>query len=202
MIFKNEVEFHKKYKIVAGVDEAGRGPLAGPLVVAAVVLPAKLRIEGLNDSKKLSEKKRELLFHQIIEKASYYKIVEISPEKIDELNILWATMYGMERSVLELDCEVDFCLIDGNRVPNGLQEFSEAMVKGDGRFASIAAASILAKVTRDRIMLRLHDEFPVYNFAKNKGYPTKEHVAALNRYGITPHHRKSYKPVQQLSFDF
>lgn len=202
MLFENEVEFHKKYTLVAGIDEAGRGPLAGPVVVAAVVLPAELRIKGLNDSKKLSEKKREILFDQIIEKAEFYKIIEISPEIIDEINILQATMLGMERSVFELDCEVDFCLVDGNRVPNGLQKFSEAMIKGDGRFASIAAASILAKVTRDRIMLKLHEEFPVYNFAKNKGYPTAEHVAALNKYGITPYHRKSYKPVQQLSFDF
>ncbi len=163
MIFRNEIEYHKKYKLLAGVDEAGRGPLAGPVVIAAVVLPSDLYIEGLDDSKKLSEKKREFLFAEIIIKALFYSIVEVGPVEIDRINILQATMVGMERSITELACSVDFCLIDGNKIPNALQGRAEAMVKGDGRFASIAAASILAKVTRDRIMLKLHEKHPVYN---------------------------------------
>lgn len=201
-LFQNEADIRSENKIVAGVDEAGRGPLAGPVVVAAVVLESSTFIEGLNDSKKLSEKVRERLFTEITGKAIDYRVEIISPEIIDELNILGATLFGMEQAVLNMKVKPDICLIDGNHLPKGIKHFSLAMIKGDSRFASIAAASILAKVTRDRIMLELHQKHPEYNFAKNKGYPTKAHLEALNKYGIIPEHRKSYKPVQQLSFNF
>ena len=126
----------------------------------------------------------------------------VSPSKIDEINILQATLLGMENAVLNLEEKPDFCLIDGNQIPQKLRGFSEAIVKGDGKIASIAAASILAKVTRDRIMQKYHEIYPNYNFAKNKGYPTKEHILAIQKYGITPIHRKSYKPISQLFLTF
>lgn len=202
MIYQNEIEFRKKYKTIAGVDEAGRGPLAGPVVVAAVVLFPNQKFAKLNDSKKLSPKVRELLFSQIKLEAANFSIVEISSDQIDELNILQATMLGMQQAVEKLKEKNVFSLIDGNRVPAGLVDKAQAVVKGDCRFASVAAASVLAKVYRDNLMLKLHEEFPEYNFANNKGYPTKEHLAAIRKYGITPFHRKSYRPVQQYTFDF
>ena len=202
MLFENEAEFQQKYNFVAGVDEAGRGPLAGPVVVAAVVFGKDTFIEGLNDSKKLSEKVRERLFAEIKEKAIEYRIETLSPQIIDDKNILGATLYGMEQSIINLSTKPDFCLIDGNHLPKNIKHFSQAMIKGDSRFASIAAASILAKVTRDRIMLELHKKHPEYSFDTNKGYPTKAHLEALNKYGIISEHRKSYKPIQQLMFKF
>jgi len=202
MLYENEEKFRKKYGVIAGVDEAGRGPLAGPVVVAAVILHSNQRFTKLNDSKQLSSKRRELLFPKIKLEAANYSIVEISPAQIDELNILQATLLGMQQAVANLAEEGVFSLIDGNKVPKNLAGKAQAMVKGDSRFASIAAASVLAKVHRDNLMLKLHKEFPQYNFAKNKGYPTKEHMAAIRKYGITPFHRKSYRPVQQYTFDF
>ncbi|HHE39393.1 MAG TPA: ribonuclease HII [Candidatus Cloacimonetes bacterium] len=198
MLFKNEFEYRKKYKIIAGIDEAGRGPLAGPVVVAAVILDRDWHIEGLNDSKKLSEKKRNRLAWEILEKSLDCKVIIIPPTKIDEINILQATLLGMEQAVLDLKIKPDICLIDGNKVPEKIAHYSKAIVKGDAKYASIAAASILAKVTRDRIMREKHEKFPVYNFRKNKGYPTREHIAAIRSYGITSLHRKTFRPVKEI----
>ncbi len=201
-LYKKERIFSKDFGIIAGVDEAGRGPLAGPVVVAAVILNMNKKIPGLNDSKKLSEKKREELYNIIIEEAVCWKVKVVSPEIIDEINILQATLYGMEEAVLSLNIKPDLCVIDGNKIPKKLIGFSKAIVKGDAKIASIAAASILAKVTRDRLMYKLHEKFPQYNFKNNKGYPTKEHIAALDKYGVLNCHRKSYKPIQQLTLKF
>ena len=201
-LYKKERIFSKEFGIIAGVDEAGRGPLAGPVVVAAVILNMNKKIPGLNDSKKLSEKKREELYNIIIKEAVCWKIKIVSPKIIDDINILQATLYGMEEAVLSLILKPDLCVIDGNKIPKKLIGFSKAIVKGDAKIASIAAASILAKVTRDRLMIELHEKFPQYNFKQNKGYPTKEHIAALDKYGILDCHRKSYKPIQQLTLKF
>ncbi len=201
-LYKEELRYYKKFGIIAGVDEAGRGPLAGPVVTAAVILDMNKKIPGLNDSKKLSEKKREELYEIITEEAICWEIKIVSPGIIDEINILQATLFGMEEAVLSLETKPNICLIDGNKIPKKLVGFSEAIVKGDAKIASIAAASILAKVTRDRLMHKLHDKFPQYNFKQNKGYPTKEHIAALDKYGILDCHRKSYKPIQQLTLKF
>lgn len=201
MLFDNELPFHK-YESIAGIDEAGRGPLAGPVVVGAVILDKKIRIDGLDDSKKLSAKKRENLYGLITSSAICWQVSIVEPQIIDELNILQATLLGMEQAVRSLEFKPDICLIDGNIVPESLKSFSQAMIKGDAKYVSIAAASILAKVTRDRIMKEMHSKYPVYNFYKNKGYPTKEHISAINRYGITPLHRKSFKPVREIAFKF
>ena len=198
MLYKNEQRYRKYFKIIAGVDEAGRGPLAGPVIVAAVILNPDLRIEGLNDSKKLTEKKREELYKLITKHALDWKVVSVPSNKIDKINILQATLLGMEKAVLNLRLRPDICLIDGNKIPKKIESFSEAIIKGDGKFASIAAASIVAKVTRDRLMRKLHKKYPNYNFMKNKGYPTKEHLEAIAEYGITRYHRKSYRPIREF----
>lgn len=179
------------FKLICGVDEAGRGPLAGPVYAAACILPDDLEIEGLNDSKKISEKKREALYDIIIENAVDYCVATASVEEIEEYNILNATYLAMTRAVKGLK-KVDFCLIDGNRTPPELLGFSEAVVKGDSKCYSIAAASILAKVSRDRFLLELDKEYPMYNFKKHKGYGTKEHIELIKQHGICPHHRKSF----------
>ena len=176
---------------ICGVDEAGRGPLAGPVCAAAVILPEHLQIPGLNDSKKLSDKKRRELFPIIKEQAIAYGIAFASVEEIDEINILQATFLAMERAVAQLNGQADFALIDGNREPK-LDIESMAVVKGDSRSASIAAASILAKVTRDDYMEELASQYPQYGFEVHKGYGTKRHYQALEEFGMCPAHRRSF----------
>ena len=183
--------YDEGYTAICGCDEAGRGPLCGPVVAAAVILPRDTVIEGLNDSKKLTEKKREALFEVIKEKAIAYAIAEASPDEIDEINILNASMLAMQRAIDALPVKADFALIDGN-CSRGFKLPTETIVKGDAKSASIAAASILAKVTRDRQCVELHKEYPEYNIAKHKGYPTKEHMDAVRRYGIAPIYRRSF----------
>ena len=186
---ENQVK-SKGFKFVCGVDEAGRGPLAGPVCAAAVILNEE--IEGLNDSKKLSEKKREALFDVIKEKALSYSIAFASVEEIEECNILNATYLAMNRAIEGLNVKADFALIDGNRVPTGITVPCETVVKGDAKSCSVAAASILAKVTRDRLMLEEDKKYPQYNFKKHKGYGTKEHTDAILKYGLSHIHRPSF----------
>ena len=181
---------------LCGVDEAGRGPLCGPVCVAAVILNQEDPIDGVNDSKKLSEKRREELFDQITARALAYEIVFVSPQEIDERNILWATMDGMERAVRGLALTPDFVLVDGNLCPPGLEQPALAVVKGDATSASIAAASILAKVSRDRYMLELDKHYPQYQLARHKGYPTKLHYELIERYGIQDFYRRSFLKKQ------
>ena len=186
-------EKHRRegYKNICGCDEAGRGPLCGPVVAAAVILPEEIEIEGLNDSKKLTEKKREKLFDIIKEKAIAYAIAEASPEEIDEINILNASMLAMRRAVEALTVKADFALIDGN-CSRGFNIPTETVVSGDAKSCSIAAASILAKVTRDRGCIELDREYPMYGIAKHKGYPTKDHMNAVREHGPSPIHRKTF----------
>ena len=179
------------YKAVCGVDEAGRGPLAGPVFAAAVILPENCEIEGLNDSKKLSEKKREALFDIIKEKAISWCVSSVDEKVIDEINILQATYLAMKNAVEGLDVPADYALIDGNRMPQ-IEINGETVVKGDAKSMSIAAASILAKVSRDRFMLELDKEYPQYQFAKHKGYGTKLHYEMLTEHGISPCHRMTF----------
>ena len=181
---------------ICGVDEAGRGPLCGPVCVAAVILNPDDPIEGVNDSKKLTEKKRDALFDEIKEKALAYRIVFVGPDIIDRDNILNATMGGMKQAVEELDIVPNLVLVDGNRVPAGLQIPAQPVVKGDATSASIGAASILAKVSRDRYMLELDKQYPQYQLAKHKGYPTKLHYELIAQYGIQPFYRRSFLKKQ------
>ena len=178
--------------VVCGVDEAGRGPLAGPVYAAAVILSPDDPIEGLNDSKKLSEKKREALYDVIIEKAVAYCIASASVSEIEEYNILGATYLAMTRAVEGLSQTPNLALIDGNRIPPQLRVASQTVVKGDAKSESIAAASILAKVTRDRILIQMDAEYPEYGFAVHKGYGTAAHTAALKEFGPCPEHRPSF----------
>lgn len=178
---------------VCGIDEAGRGPLAGPVFAAAVVLPEGPVIEGLDDSKKLSEKKRERLFDVIKECALDWSVASASHDEIDELNILNASMLAMKRAAQGLTrVRPDFALIDGNRVPDGLFCNAEAIIGGDAKSASIAAASVLAKVSRDRFMVELHEKYPEYEFARHKGYPTALHRELLLKYGPCEEHRRTF----------
>lgn len=179
------------YRTVCGVDEAGRGPLCGPVVAAACILPVDLEIEGLNDSKKLTEKKREKLFDVITEKAISFSIAMATVEEIDELNILEATLLAMRRAIAGLSVPADYALIDGN-ISRDFPLPCRAVVHGDATSPSIAAASILAKVTRDRMCLDLDAEYPQYGIAQNKGYGSKAHMDALRAYGPSPIHRKKF----------
>ena len=183
--------YNEGFSAVCGCDEAGRGPLCGPVVAAAVILPLGIEIEGLNDSKKLTEKKREKLFDIIKEKAIAYAIAEASPEEIDEINILNASMLAMRRAVEALPVKADFALIDGN-CSRGFEIPTETVVSGDAKSCSIAAASILAKVTRDRGCKELDEQYPMYGIAKHKGYPTKDHMNAVREHGPSPIHRKTF----------
>lgn len=185
------------FRLIAGVDEAGRGPLAGPVAVAAVILdPAKKKIRGLNDSKQLTEAEREKLYPRIIERALCYRIEFVEREEIDRLNILHATMEGMRRAVVALSPSAELVRVDGNRIPPRLPCAAEALIGGDRLDTAIMAASILAKVARDRLMTELHERFPEYGFAKHKGYSTPEHLSALHRHGPCEHHRRSFAPVR------
>ncbi|MAZ77318.1 MAG: ribonuclease HII [Legionellaceae bacterium] len=182
-------------KLIAGVDEAGRGPLAGPVVAAAVILPEHHSITGLRDSKKLSEKKREQLFNVIQQQAIAYAIAHASVQEIDEINILQASLLAMQRAVEQLPTQPDEVLIDGNRCPM-LSMRSTAIIKGDSLIDAISAASILAKVTRDRYMLQLAQRFPDYGFEKHKGYPTAIHIDNIRKHGPCEHHRLTFAPVK------
>ena len=190
------LEFEKNakengYAAVCGVDEAGRGPLAGPVYAAAVILPEGCIIDGVNDSKKLTEKKREALFDVIREKALAYSIATASEKEIDEINILNATYLAMQRAIEGLEIKSDYAMIDGNRLPK-LDIAAECIVKGDGKSMSIAAASILAKVSRDRYMLQMAEKYPQYQFEKHKGYGTKLHYEMLDEFGPSEIHRQSF----------
>lgn len=180
------------FPVIAGVDEAGRGPLAGPVVAAAVILPPEVEIEGLNDSKKLTPARREALFTVITQTAISYCVSGASVEEIESLNILQATFLAMRRAVEGLSVPVDLLLVDGNQMPVGLSVPARTVVKGDSQSASIAAASILAKVTRDRYMIQMDAQYPGYGFAQHKGYGTKAHYAALTQKGLSPLHRPSF----------
>jgi ribonuclease HII len=190
-------DFSSDSVLVAGVDEVGRGPLAGPVVTAAVILDPARPITGLADSKALTEKSRERLFDEIREKALAWAVGRCEVEEIDELNILQATMVAMQRAVAGLDPQPGHALIDGNRCPH-LPCSCEFVIKGDSKVPAISAASILAKVTRDREMVELDGLYPGYGLAGHKGYPTKSHIAALADLGVTPIHRRSFGPVRRI----
>ena len=182
---------------IAGVDEAGRGPLAGPVVVAAVVLgPGRTPINGLNDSKQLDAKRREVLYQRIVERALAWHVVAVEVEEIDRINIFQATMLGMRLALEGVAHATELARIDGNALPRGLPCPAEAWIGGDARDRAIMAASILAKVTRDRAMVALHDQWPQYGFATHKGYSTPAHLAALTAHGPCPQHRRSFAPVR------
>ena len=190
-------DFLNQYQYVAGVDEVGRGPLAGSVVTGAFILDPENPVQGLADSKKLSEKRREQIAEEIREKALAWAIGRAEVEEIDSINILQATMQAMTRAVQYLSIQPDFVLVDGNRCP----EFAcpaEAVIKGDENVEQISAASILAKVARDTEMVEMDEKYPGYGLAKHKGYPTKTHIAALEELGVTPIHRRSFGPVKRL----
>ena len=185
-------------KVECGTDEAGRGCLAGPVTAAAVILPNDFKNTILTDSKQLSEKKRDLLLPIIKQEAISFGVVHIMPEKIDEINILNASILGMHQSIEKLSPTPEFIAVDGNRFKPFKKIPFECVIKGDGKYLHIAAASVLAKTYRDAYMLKIHEEYPMYNWKQNKGYPTKEHREAIKKYGISPYHRKSFKqlPIQ------
>ncbi|MCI5802119.1 MAG: ribonuclease HII [Oscillospiraceae bacterium] len=185
-------EYARGFDVICGADEAGRGPLAGPVFAAAVILPREEEIEGLNDSKKLTEKRREKLYDEIVSRAVSWSVQRVDAEEIDRINILQASLLAMKRAIEALSPTPDMAYIDGNRTPELELIPAQAVVKGDGRSACIAAASILAKVSRDRYMLELHRQYPMYGFDKHKGYPTRLHYEMLGRYGVSPVHRKSF----------
>ena len=184
-------------QLIAGVDEVGRGPLVGAVVTAAVILDPNKPIAGLNDSKKLSEKKRILLAEEIKQKALCWSLGRAEPHEIDEINILQATMVAMQRTVAGLKIQPNLVLIDGNRCPE-LPMPAQAIVGGDGKEPAISAASIIAKVARDLEMTELDKQYPQYQFAKHKGYPTKLHMEMLEQHGVCPEHRRSFKPVKNV----
>jgi ribonuclease HII len=191
-ILENELQ----YDLIAGLDEAGRGPLCGPVVAAAVVFPKRdIKIPVvIRDSKQMTAKQRALAYDWIVNN-TVWAVGQCNPAEIDELNILWASMLAMKRAFKELKCNAEFCLVDGNRVPDGL--CGMPVIKGDAKSLSIAAASVIAKVTRDRIMADLSEQFPQYEWNKNAGYPTKSHLQAIEKYGINQHYRKSFGPIKQ-----
>ncbi len=194
--------FFRKNTVEAGCDEAGRGCLAGPVFAAAVILPKNYKNKDLNDSKKLSEKQRDLLRIEIEKEALAWAVAQLDNHAIDEINILNASIQAMHLAVKKL-CKVpELLLIDGNHFKPYENIPHQCIIKGDGKYMSIAAASVLAKTHRDEFMVRLHEEFPEYNWAQNKGYPTRDHKNAINLHGITPYHRKSFNLNEQLKFKF
>lgn len=187
-------EYMKAGRIEAGLDEAGRGPLAGPVFAAAVILPEDFHHPLLNDSKKMTERSRDILRPIIEQEAIAWAVEEVSAEEIDRLNILWASITGMQRAVSRLSVKPDFLLVDGNRF-RPMEGYGYAtVVHGDATYASIAAASVLAKTWRDEYMRRIAQEYPQYGWERNMGYPTAEHIAAIKEHGLTPHHRRSFHP--------
>lgn len=189
--------------LTCGTDEAGRGCLAGPVVAAAVILPDNFSNKILNDSKQMTEKNRLLLRDIILKEAISFGIAEVSPEKIDEINILNASILGMHLSINQLSPQPEFIMVDGNRFKPYRDIKHECFINGDAKYLTIAAASVLAKTYRDELMEKLHKDFPVYHWAQNKGYPTQAHRDAIRKYGITPYHRKSFRLLpEQLAFDF
>lgn len=189
-------DFEAGARRLAGIDEVGRGPLAGDVVAAAVILDPERPIHGLTDSKALTARRRDALSDTIKEQALAWSIARASVAEIDELNILQASLLAMKRAVLGLSITPDFCQVDGNKLPPGLPCAAEAIVQGDARVPAIGAASILAKVQRDRELVELDRQYPQYGFARHKGYPTAEHLAAIREHGILDHHRRSYGPVR------
>jgi ribonuclease HII len=192
------LDWAERGQFVAGVDEVGRGPLAGPVVAAAVILDPLNPVEGLMDSKKITEKKREILAEEIKEKALSWSISRVDVDEIDRINILQASLQAMSMAVSDLEQQPDYVMIDGNRIPKDITIRSEAVVKGDDRVACISAASIIAKVARDNEMIEMDTVYPGYGLAKHKGYPTKVHIEALKKLGVTKIHRKTFGPVKKV----
>jgi ribonuclease HII len=198
-LFSFDKDFSDKgLRFIAGIDEAGRGPLAGPVAAAAVILPKGIEIPDLNDSKQLSEKKREQLFGVIKEKALAYSIEIVDNNIIDQINILQATFLAMSKAVLNLKIKPDLCLIDGNHKAPSIAFSQSAIIGGDAKSACIAAASILAKVTRDRLMYDYAKQYPVYEFEKHKGYGTKKHIEAIKQHGTCPIHRVTFASIREM----
>ena len=191
--------FNEGYNIIAGVDEVGRGPLIGPVVTACVVLPKNFKLEGLTDSKKISEKKKELFYEYIINNCVAYSVGECSPEEIDKYNILEATKIAMKRAIDKVNKKInlDYVLIDGNMKFDFDYKY-KSIVKGDSKSISISAASIIAKVTRDRMLIELDKKYPMYGFKNHKGYPTKKHLDAIKKYGLIDGYRMSYGPIKEV----
>lgn len=192
------LDWANRGQFVAGVDEVGRGPLAGPVVAAAVILDINNPIEGLMDSKKITEKRREILAEEIKVKATSWAISRVDVDEIDRINILQASLLAMTLAVRELEQQPDYVMIDGNRIPKDMDITAEAIVKGDDRVACISAASIIAKVARDHEMIEMDDVYPGYGLAKHKGYPTKVHIEALQKLGVTEIHRRTFGPVKKV----
>lgn len=198
-LYKYETELYNKgIKYIGGVDEVGRGPLVGPVVTACVVLPKDFKLEGLTDSKKLSEKKRDLYYDYIIENCIAYAIGEVSPDEIDEINIYEASRKAMIIAIDKVKQQIDLEHVLVDAMPLDIDIPTTSIIKGDSKSISIAAASVIAKVTRDRMMYELDEKYPEYGFSKHKGYPTKAHVEAINKYGLIEGYRKTYGPVKEL----
>ena len=198
----SEYKSFGKYQKIVGLDEAGRGPIAGPVVAAAVILHPNIKIPGLNDSKKLSASKREKLFKIIIREAADYSISAVGSEKIDQINILQASFLAMQKCLDKLEILPDYLLVDGPYLPTKSNDFilkfsAKPIIRGDGKYFCIAASSILAKVYRDNLMIDFHEKYPQYDFKSHKGYPTKKHIEAINYFGISPIHRKTFAPVRK-----
>ncbi|MCK4357769.1 MAG: ribonuclease HII [Candidatus Cloacimonetes bacterium] len=200
----SEYKIFKNYKRIIGIDEAGRGPIAGPVVSAAVILPQNCNIFGIDDSKKLSQRKREKLYKKIIQAAENYAIAQVNSKRIDKINILRATFLAMRKVIRKLENSADYYLVDGPFLPTKYENKKldiegEPIIKGDQKYYCIAAASILAKVTRDNLMIKYHKKYPQFDFLHNKGYPTKKHIEAIKKYGITSIHRKTFSPISKIS---